>query len=63
MDLSMAEVFLLVWALAMTALWQVASMRFNTLLRVAYVTAGAVADGKGEFVRTESNIVMFKEIE
>jgi hypothetical protein len=63
MDLSTAEMFLLVWALSMTVLWQISNMRFNKLLRVAYVTAEAVADGKGKFVRTESNIVMFKEIE
>jgi hypothetical protein len=61
--MSTSEIFCIAWALAMTVLWQLSNIRFNKLLRVTYVTATAVADGKGKFVRNESNIVMFKEIE
>ena len=57
------EMFCIAWALVMTVLWQLSDAKFKQLLRASYITATAVADGKGKFVRTESNIVMFKEIE
>jgi hypothetical protein len=61
--MSTTEIFCIAWALTMTVLWQVSNAKFRQLLRASYETATAVADGKGRFVRTESNIVMFKEIE
>lgn len=61
--MSTTEMFCIAWALAMTGLWQWANAKYKKLMQVAYVTASAVADGKGRFVRNESNIVMFKEIE
>jgi len=61
--MSASEMFCIAWALVMTVLWQLSDAKFKQLLRVTHITATAVADGKGKFVRTESNIVMFKEIE
>jgi hypothetical protein len=61
--MSYAEMFLLVWALTMTALWQVNKFKYKLFVHQTFNTVAAVADGEGKFVRTESNTIMFKEIE
>ena len=60
--MSYTEIFLLVWALVMTALWQMTKMKLKEFMQSTFNTVAAVADGEGKFVRTESNTIMFKEI-
>lgn len=61
--MSYAEVFLLVWALAMTALWQMAKMKLKVFVHRTFNTVAAVADGKGKFVRIGDGQVDYQDIE
>jgi len=64
--MSYAEMFLLVWALVMTALWQMTKMKLKEFMQCTFNTVAAVADGEGKFVRIgdgQINYQEFKEIE
>jgi hypothetical protein len=61
--MSYAEVFLLVWALAMTALWQMAKLKLKVFVHRTFNTVAAVADGKGKFVRIGDGEVSYQDIE
>lgn len=60
--MSYAEMFLLVWALAMTALWQLAKMRLKVFVHRTFNTVAAVADGKGKFVRIGEGQVDYQDL-
>ena len=62
MTFSYAELFLLIWALAMTALWQMAKMKLKVFMHRTYNTVAAVADGKGKFVRVNDEQVDYQDI-
>lgn len=61
--MSYAEIFLLVWALAMTALWQVTKMKLKEFVHRTFNTVAAVADGKGKFVRIGNGQVDYQDLE
>jgi hypothetical protein len=61
--MSYAEVFLLVWALVVTALWQMAKMKLKVFVHRTFNTVAAVADGKGKFVRIGDGEVSYQDIE
>lgn len=61
MDLSMAEVFLLVWALVVTALWQMNKFKYRLFVHKTFNTVAAVADGKGKFVRISDGQVDYQD--
>ena len=60
--MSASEMFCIAWALVMTVLWQLSRARSKKLIVFTYKVAAMVADGKGEFVRTNDETVVFKEI-
>jgi hypothetical protein len=59
--MSTSEIFCIAWALVMTVLWQLSRARSMKLIRFTYKVAAMVADGKGRFVRTDDDTVIFKE--
>jgi hypothetical protein len=62
MEMTIAEWFLLAWALAMTYLWRITIVRYEDFEEHTFNTLDMFLDGKGKFVKVSETRIHFEEL-